>query len=522
MLTIKLPQKGKAMLSGTIVQWYKSPGDSITKGDVLVRIETENSFIDIESALDGVLQQILAAQGVTVAVDDPIAELNTSDGATQEQKLMSTDDKTNIAAELPQGATPILLPQVGNDMEEGTIVDWKVSEGDAIEVGQILYEVETDKASIEIEAEVAGRLSRIVVPAGESTEIKTPVAYLGENDEQIDAYIAATKKTAAKPEPTPEPAPAPTAAPTVSVVSAPTATPAPVTAPVAPVVAGGRIIASPAAKRIAAQRGVDLSSVASGSGPGGRIISTDIPAASAVASGKPLPTAAPVVTAPIGEPIVSTLSGMRKAIARNLTASKQNIPHFYLKLTVDAAPMMNYYRSRKAQFKCSVNDVVIMACGRAMHEFPGFRTRLEKDGTELKQLPTANVGIAVGIENGLVVPVLQGVDRMTFQQIATDARGLVMSAREGKVQGMGTGGFTITNMGMFGVEEFSAIINPPESGILAVGAVREDVIVENGAMRIGQVCSMTISCDHRIVDGVLVAQFAARLKELLENPQIME
>jgi pyruvate dehydrogenase E2 component (dihydrolipoamide acetyltransferase) len=518
MSTIKLPQKHKAMFSGTIVQWYKSPGDSVTKGDVLARIETEDSFIDIESASDGFLQQVIAAQGVTVAVNDPIAEFSTSDGATQEQKPMSTDSKADTAVELPQGVTPILLPQVGNDMEEGTIVSWNVSEGDTIEVGQVLYEVETDKASIEIEAEVAGRLSRIVVPAGECTEIKTPVAYLGENDEQTDAYIAATK-TAVKPEPAPAvPAPAAPAAP--APVAAPPA-PTPVAAPVAAVVAGGRVKASPAAKRIAAQRGVDLATVTTGSGPGGRIVSADIPAGAAIATGKPLPAAAPAVTAPIGEPAVSTLSGMRKAIARNLTASKQNIPHFYLKLTVDASPMMNYYRGRKAQFKCSVNDVVLMACGRAMHEFPAFRCRLEKDGTEITELPTANVGIAVGIENGLVVPVLQGVERMTFQQIATDARGLAVSAHEGKVQGMGTGSFTITNLGMFGVEEFSGIINPPESGILAVGAVREDVIVENGAMRIGQVCTMTISCDHRIVDGVLAGQFAARLKELLQNPQVM-
>ncbi|MCK5113657.1 MAG: 2-oxo acid dehydrogenase subunit E2 [Phycisphaerae bacterium] len=518
MSTIKLPQKGKAMLSGTIVQWYKSQGDSVAAGDILVRIEAEDSFIDIEAATDGVLQQVIAQQGVTVAVNEPIAELGSSDGATQEQKPMSTDDKKNVAVELPQGAAVILLPQVGNDMEEGTIVSWKVAEGDAIEVGQVLYEVETDKASIEIEAEIPGRLSRIVVPDGECTEIKTPVAYLGDDDAQIDAYIAATKKAApAKPAAAaPAPAPAPKPAPAASPAPAPAAAPV----AVAPT-ANGRVKASPAARRIAAQRGVNIASVATGSGPGGRIISTDVPAAAMVSAGKPLPAAALPVTAPIGEPAVSTLAGMRKAIARNLTASKQNIPHFYLKLTVDAGPMMSYYRGRKAQFKCSVNDVVIMACGRAMHEFPAFRTRLEKDGTQLTELPTANVGIAVGIENGLVVPVLQSVDRMTFQQIATEGRALVMSAREGKVQGMGTGSFTITNLGMFGVEEFSGIINPPESAILAVGAVREDMIVENGALRIGQVCSMTISCDHRIVDGVLAGQFAARLKELLENPQVM-
>lgn len=494
------------MFSGTIVRWYKSPCNSVTEGDVLVRIETEDSFIDIESASDGVLRQVIAQQGVTVLIGDPIAEFSTSDGVIQEQKPMSINDKTDPGVELPQGVTPILLPQVGNDMEEGTIVSWNVSEGDSVEVGQILYEVETDKASIEIEAEIAGRLSRIVVPAEQCAEIKTPVAYLGEDDKQVDAYIKAVKKAAAKPAETPT-------TPATIAQSVP--------APVAPVVHGGRMKASPAARRIAAQRGVDMATVNTGSGPDGRIISTDVSAVGTGATDKPLPAAAPAVTAPIAAPAVSTLSGMRKAIARNLTASKQNIPHFYLRLTVKATPMMNYYRSRKTQFKCSVNDVIIMAVGRAMHEFPAFRCRLEKEGTQITELPTANVGIAVGVENGLVVPVLQGVDRMSFRQIATDARALAVAARDGKVQGMGTGSFTITNLGMFGVEEFSGIINPPESAILAVGAVHENIIVENGTMRIGQVCSMTISCDHRIVDGILAGGFAARLKELLENPQIM-
>jgi pyruvate dehydrogenase E2 component (dihydrolipoamide acetyltransferase) len=289
-------------------------------------------------------------------------------------------------------------------------------------------------------------------------------------------------------------------------------------------VVAGRVKASPAARAIAAQRGVNLAAISAGSGPHGRIVSTDVltapvAAAAAAFTGKPLPAAAPAVAGPVGEVTVTPLKGMRKAIATNLTKSKQNIPHFYLKLSVDAGPMLSFYKSQKAMFKCSVNDVVLMAVGRAMHEFPGFRSRLE--GDDVVEYPTANIGIAVGLEGGLVVPVLKDVDRMSFAEIAAGSRDLATQARNGKVLNMGKGSFTISNMGMFGVEEFGAIINPPESGILAVGAARESVIVENGAMRIGRVMNATISCDHRVVDGMLAAQFAARLKELLENPTVM-
>jgi pyruvate dehydrogenase E2 component (dihydrolipoamide acetyltransferase) len=210
------------------------------------------------------------------------------------------------------------------------------------------------------------------------------------------------------------------------------------------------------------------------------------------------------------------MSGMRRAIARNLLASKQNIPHFYMRLTIDADPMMTFYRAEKAKYPCSVNDVVALACARAIAEFPAFRSRLE--GEEVVELPGANVGIAVGLEGGLVVPVLVSAERMNFRQLAAETKRLAEAARKGKIEGLGQGVFTITNLGMFGVEEFSAIINPPEASILAVGAVREDVIVREGAMRPGRVMTMTLSADHRLIDGLLAAKFLARLKELLQAP----
>jgi pyruvate dehydrogenase E2 component (dihydrolipoamide acetyltransferase) len=207
---------------------------------------------------------------------------------------------------------------------------------------------------------------------------------------------------------------------------------------------------------------------------------------------------------------------MRKAIGKALLASKQTIPHFYARLTIDADPMYAFYQQQKAQFACTLNDVLLLACARALREFPAMRSRI--DGDELVESPTVNLGIAVGVEDGLVVPVLVGAEGMGLKELAAESRRIVEAARAGKIEGLGKGCFTVTNLGMFGVEEFSAIINPPEAAILAVGAIREEAIVTDGAIRAGRAVTVTLSADHRVVDGVLAAQFLARLKELLEEP----
>jgi len=207
---------------------------------------------------------------------------------------------------------------------------------------------------------------------------------------------------------------------------------------------------------------------------------------------------------------------MRRAIGLNLQRSKQNIPHFYLRLTIEATPVLTFYRQQKPLTGCTINDCIVLGTGRAMAEFPAVRSQI--DGDEIVEFPHANIGIAVGVEHGLVVPVVCGVDRMTLPQLAVEAKRVVENARNGKLDNVGLGNFTITNLGMFGIEEFAAIINPPESGILAVSAVRESVIVQNGTMRPGHVMTMTLSADHRMVDGLVGAKFVARLKEILEHP----
>jgi pyruvate dehydrogenase E2 component (dihydrolipoamide acetyltransferase) len=278
-------------------------------------------------------------------------------------------------------------------------------------------------------------------------------------------------------------------------------------------VEGGRVKASPAARKLAEELGIVLGELGAGSGPGGRILSTDV--AAARGDRQPNYKQPEIGVSPRGQ-VRRRMSQMRKAIARNLLWSKQNIPHFYLRLTVNAEPLLAFYKQEKAKYPCSVNDVVAAACAKAVHEFPAFRCKL--DGGDLIETPTANIGVAVGMEEGLAVPVIIAAERLTLQQIGAESKRLAEAARKGKIEGMGEGVFTLTNLGMFGVEEFAAIINPPEAAILAVGAAHEAAVVKDGSVRAGRVMNMTLSCDHRIVDGLLGAKFLARMKELLENP----
>jgi pyruvate dehydrogenase E2 component (dihydrolipoamide acetyltransferase) len=279
-----------------------------------------------------------------------------------------------------------------------------------------------------------------------------------------------------------------------------------------------------------------------GSGPRGRIVAADVlaaPAGQPGQTGRSASTGAGAQAAPgsggtleasmpiaagAPEPIEvvpggqtrQTMSKMRRAIASNLLASKQSIPHFYMAQKIDAGPMTAFYRAQKAHYPCSLNDVILAACARALMEFPAFRSRI--DGDELVEIGSANIGVAVGTDKGLIVPVLVGTEQMPLPSLAAASKRMVTRAREGKIDGLGQGVFTISNLGMFGIDSFSAIINPPEAAILAVGTTVEEVIVRDGAMRPGKTMTLTLSCDHRVVDGLVAAQFTARLKNLLENP----
>ena len=494
---VVMPKAGNTMEEGTIVSWRAKVGDAVEVGDVLFEVETDKAVVEVEATDAGRLARIIAADGDTVAVLDPVAYLADSD-ADVDAFLASAGEQPPAAAPggaqaaAPGGAViPVVMPKAGNTMEEGTIVAWRAKVGDAVEVGDVLFEVETDKAVVEVEATDAGRLSRIVAADGDTVAVLDPVAYLADNDADVDAFIAPQAPASTAPAAAVEAGPGPVTAPTMA---------PPCEAPVP----GSRPKISPAARKLAAERGIEPATLPAGSGPGGRIVTADLPAG------------APVAAEGLAR---RTMSPMRKAIARNLSASKQTIPHFYIEVTVDAAPMMALYRQQKADYPCSVNDVVVAATARAVGEFAAFRSRL--DGDALIESDAANIGIAVALDDGLVVPVLMGADRLSLRDLAAEARRLVEAARGGKIEGLGQGVLTITNLGMYGVQRFSAIINPPEAAILAVGAAREDVVVKDGEILAGRVMTLTLSCDHLVIDGAVAAQFLARLKEVLESPEVL-
>ncbi len=500
-IPILMPQAGQSMEEGTILSWKIKEGDRIEVGQIIMEIETDKATMEVEAVNAGRVAKIVAQAGTVVPVKVPIAYLaeegvnidaqGSSEPASASQVSAPAASKA-AAVVSAEGITPVLMPQAGQSMEEGTIVSWKVKEGDRIEVGQIIMEIETDKATMEVEAVDAGRIAKIVAQAGAVVPVKVPVAYLAEESVNIDMYLASAGAV-----PTESPKQT-AAAPKVS-ASKSSASAAPKAAAV--VSETGRVKASPAARKAAESKGISLASIGTGSGPGGRIISTDVENADVI------PT----------ETQVRPVSKMRRAIANNLTYSKQNVPHFYAKTTIDAGKLFSTYRKTKEQFKCSVNDFVVRACAKAIRQYPAFRGQYQPTG--IIENPSVNIGIAVGIEDGLTVPVVLNADRMNLQQLAEKTRQVAEAARNGKVEGVGQGVFTITNLGMYGIEEFSAIINPPESAILAVGAVREGVVVENGAIRATRLMTVTLSADHRIIDGLLGAQFLKTLKELLEAPE---
>lgn len=499
--SITLPQLADGVLAATVVRWLKQPGDPFAAGDALVELEIEDALVHLEACQSGTLGQILAQPPQTVRVGAELAQVEGINGPMPQSKPETTvTQQPSDAPEAPGDVRPILMPQAGNTMEEGIVLSWKVGEGDQIEAGQIICEIETDKATIEYESPEGGRLARIVVPEGEAVAVKEPIAFLAESDTDVDAYLAAKQTTPSLAATLPVAA---TAGPSAGAVAA--RAEAHVGTGPSPVTAEGRIKASPAARKIAQERGIDLAVIGLGSGPGGRILSSDVEKAKVAA----------VVSAD-GKPAARPMPKMRRAIGLNLQRSKQTVPHFYVRMTVDAGPLFAYYRQQKPQTNCTLNDCVVLAVGRAMAECPAVRSQI--DGDQIVEYRHANIGIAVGVDDGLVVPVVRNVDTLTLAQLAAEAKRVVENARNGRLENIGQGNFTITNLGMFGIEEFSAIINPPESGILAVGAMREAVIVEDGSMRPGRVVTITLSADHRVVDGLVAAKFLGRLKEILENP----
>jgi pyruvate dehydrogenase E2 component (dihydrolipoamide acetyltransferase) len=494
------PNPSNGISTATLNRWLKLTGETFAAGDELAEFETESGHLIVEAATSGCLVELLIQPGQTLAGGAKLACVEHAESSL-EAEANSVQKENEIPEKPTTGAgkvIPVLMPQAGNTMEEGTVLSWRVKEGDQIQIGQVICEIETDKATMDFESPDAGRLARIVASAGEIVAVKELIALLADSDSAADAYLASQGKSAASAESTPV---------ATAVAAGPNRNKSQRSAGPAANTAEGRVKASPAARKLATERGFALAVVGTGSGPGGRILSTDLEHIDAQAI-----SAAPIVVGEIRRP----LSKMRRAIGLNLQQSKQTVPHFYVRITIDADPLVAFYREWKTTANCTLNDVIVLAVGRAIREFPAVRSQIVSN--EIVEYPQANIGIAVGVDDGLVVPVVLNVDILSLSQLSAETKRVVELARKGRLENIGKGQFTISNLGMFGVEEFSAIINPPESGILAVSAAREAVLVKNGAMRVGHQITMTLSADHRVVDGVMAAKFMQRLQAILEHP----
>ena len=427
--------------------------------------------------------------------------------------------------------TKVVLAKLSPTMEEGTVVKWSKQEGDPVKVGDILAEIETDKANMEMEALGTGVLRKVLVPAGGKAPVGALIGVIADPDEDIapmlaEAEAAASAAAPAAPAPAAAVAPAPAASVAIAAPAPPPVAPAAAAPPAA--AAGSRVKASPLARAIAAQRNVPLASVA-GTGPGGRIVKRDVegylaappapptsarPAAAATAPRAvvPVPSVAPGTAIP--------LTSMRRTIAKRLAESMYTAPHFYVtvEIDMDAAVSLREQLLRAEDVKVSYNDLVLKACAKALTRFPTVNASWT--GEAIQTHAEVHLGVAVSLAEGLITPVVRNADRKHVVEISREVKDLAARAREKKLKPeefMGST-FTISNLGMFDVTEFTAIINPPESAILAVGAVRKVPVVKDDELAVGHRMKVTLSSDHRVVDGALAAQFLAEVRRLLENP----
>jgi pyruvate dehydrogenase E2 component (dihydrolipoamide acetyltransferase) len=437
----------------------------------------------------------------------------------------------------------VLMPALSPTMTEGKLAKWLKREGEEVKAGDVIAEIETDKATMEVEAVDEGRLQKILVPAGtEAVKVNEPIAVILGEDEAAPPAAAPVPKVAA---------PQAAAASTMpAAVPAPAAPPRPSAPAATAAEAGGRIFASPLARRLAAEGGIDLRGL-TGSGPHGRIVKSDIEAARAKGSvapapaGKPAPGAVPAPAA--APPAIAASAGsaaavagripyhlvphttMRKVIARRMTDSKQQAPHFYLSIDCEIDQLLKLRADLNAKspekgegtYKLSVNDFVIRAAALALRKVPAANAAYCDEGAVM--FDAVDISVAVSIPGGLITPIVHGADRKGLAVISGEMRDLAGRAREGKLkpEEFQGGTFSITNLGMYGIREFSGIINPPQGAILAVGAGEQRPVVKAGALAIATVMSCTLSVDHRVLDGAIGAEFLAAFKKLIEDPIMM-
>ncbi len=554
-IVVNMPRLSDTMEEGTVAAWLKKVGDKVEEGDILAEIETDKATMEFESFNEGTLLHIGVAEGDTAPVDvllaiigeegeDISGLLNGSSAAGEETedkqsaksesegsskpKEEVTSDKGSQSGEIPEGVEVIKMPRLSDTMEEGTVAAWLKKVGDTVEEGDILAEIETDKATMEFESFYSGTLLYIGIQEGESSPVDEVLAVIGPAGTDVEAVLNAKPSAGKKEADTSKEPKKESTSETTDTVSE------------AKVVHDGkRIFASPLAKKIAAEKGIDLAAV-SGSGDHGRIVKKDIenytPSAKAVekpvvstttstATAKVEGSAIAPIQLPVGEESNEQVknSQMRKTIAKRLAESKFTAPHYYLTIEVD---MDNAMASRVQinnlpDTKVSFNDMVVKACANALKKHPQVNTTWKGDTTQYNH--HISVGVAVAVDDGLVVPVLKFTDQMSLTQIGSAVKDLAGRARTKKLTPAEMDGstFTVSNLGMFGILEFTSIINQPNSAILSVGTIVQKPVVKNGEIVVGNTMKLCLACDHRTVDGATGAQFLQTLRAYLENPVTM-
>ena len=541
-VVVKMPRLSDTMEEGVVAKWLKNVGDKVEEGDILAEIETDKATMEFESFHEGTLLYIGVPEGEGAPVDSMLAvigqqgedisgllsgngEAPAAKSAPAPEKVPAAEEvpaAAEVAVEMPQGVQVVTMPRLSDTMEEGTVAGWLKAVGDKVEEGDILAEIETDKATMEFESFYSGTLLYIGIGEGESAPVDDVLAIIGPAGTNVDQVLAAMKSGGSKS----TGAETKTAAPADSASGSVTAES--VSAPAAGSQEASRVFASPLAKKMAEDRGIDLSKVR-GSGENGRIVKRDIENYKEEASAQAKPAAAsgsPVATfAPAGEEMMEEVknSQMRKTIAKRLAESKFTAPHYYLTIEVD----MDNAMASRAQInalpdtKVSFNDMVVKACAMALKKHPQVNTSWKDDVTVYNK--HVHIGVAVAVDEGLVVPVLRFTDQLGLMQIGSQVKDLAGKARNKKLipQEMEGSTFTVSNLGMFGIQEFTSIINQPNSAILSVGAIVEKPVVKNGQIVVGNTMKVTLACDHRTVDGATGAQFLQTLQAYLENPVTM-
>ena len=521
---VRMPKLSDTMTDGVIAKWHKKVGDKVKSGELLADIETDKATMEFESFQDGVLLHIGVQEKQAVPVDSIIAILgkegedisgllNQSAAAPKQEAaapVATAAPVTSAPAALPAGVEVVRMPKLSDTMTDGVIEKWHKKVGDKVKSGELLADIATDKATMEFESFQDGVLIHIGVQEKQSIPVDSIIAILGKGGEDINAILASVNSAGSAPATTSPPkaeAPVQTAAPVVNTTTTSSSN-------------DGRVKASPLAKALAKEKGIDISKV-TGSGDHGRVTKSDIenykPTASTSSSkSSNVSSFVPGAEGFNDEPT----SQMRKVIAKRLLESTNGAPHFYLTIEVD---MENAMQSRNAinaipDTKVSFNDLVIKACAAALRKHPKVNSSWM--GDKIRYYSHVHIGVAVAVEDGLLVPVVRFADQKSLSQISAEVKDLGKRAKDKKLQPADWEGntFTVSNLGMFGIDEFTSIINTPESCILSVGAIKQVPVVKNNQVVPGNVMKVTLACDHRTVDGATGAAFLQTLRTYLENP----